>query len=138
MVNDAGMISSEDFWARLTKSRLGIVTGLAVGWFLPDYGSSLLLAALAIILGLTIRNLLIGFNQWKRDPTRVEALAGAIDVDQFERIAHDVDAMRRLATLTLRVVSRYIGVCFALNFISVCVSAIPSFAFRMLLKMVGR
>ncbi len=107
---------------------------------MPDYGSSLLLAALAIILGLTIRNLLIGFNQWKRDQTRVEteALAGTIeDVDQFERIAHDVDEMRRLGRPTLRVVSRYICVCFALNFITVCVSAIPSFAVRMLLKMVG-
>jgi len=119
---------------------IGIGTGLAVGWFLPDYGPSLLLAALAIIVGLTIRNLVIGINQWKRDPTRVEteALAGAIeDFEQFERVTDDIDEMKRLGRPTSRVIWRYIGVCFARNFVTVCVSAIPSFAARMLLKIVG-
>ncbi|MFZ3373951.1 MAG: hypothetical protein WA183_00165 [Chthoniobacterales bacterium] len=87
-----------------------------------------------------MRNLVIGVNHWKRDPTRVEteALAGAIeDFEQFERVTQDINEMKRLGRPTSRVIWRYIGVCFAPNFITVCVSAIPSFAARILLKMVG-
>jgi hypothetical protein len=82
----------------------------------------------------------IGFNQWKKDPTRVEteALAGAIgDFEQFERVTQDIEKMKRLGRPTPRVIWRYIGVCFALNLITVSLSAIPSFAVRVLLKMTG-
>ena len=104
---------------------VGIALGLWIGWSLSDDPPSFLLLAFIIIIGLTIRNLVVGIGRWMRDPARVdtEALASAMgDPDEFERVAHDVDEMRRLGRPTFRVIFRYIAVCFALNFITVSLS----------------
>jgi hypothetical protein len=75
-----------------------------------------------------------------RDPVRVEreALGTAIgDPEEFERVAHDIDEMKRLGRPTSRVICRYIAVCFALNFATVSLAVIASFAVRMLFRMFG-
>ena len=98
-----------------------------------------MLPTFVFILALTLANLAIALNEWKKAPERVEweAMTDAIDganFKKFERIQRDVGEMKRVGRPTSKVLGRYIGVCFALNLLTVGVSAIPTLAVKALLR----
>jgi hypothetical protein len=111
---------------------IGIIGGIIAGWYASQVGNLIVLLALALASVLTAANLFFALKEWKTRPVAVidEAIKKAIvspDPSELPGVLKDIKEAHRLGGPSLKIIWRYIWVCFLLNVATIGVAAILTY-----------